>query len=112
MPIPSECLNLMVKRPRLAVPIMLEDNSTIPGVLPSLVIPYMLWVNGNDTVKVYSTDGKFIGGFGSKGNGTGQLELYHPCGICTDRKGRMLVADYGQPPNSNIHITRCLHQVH
>ena len=46
---------------------------------------------GNDTVKVYSTDGRFIGGFGS----TGQLELYHPYGICTDRKGRVLVADYG-----------------
>ena len=37
------------------------------------------------------TDGRFIGGFGSKGNGTGQLS--DPWGICTDGKGRVLVAD-------------------
>ena len=46
---------------------------------------------GNHTVKMYSTDGKFIGGFGGKGNGTGQLS--HPLGICTDGTGRVLVAD-------------------
>ena len=46
---------------------------------------------GNDTVKMYSTDGKFIGGFGGNGNGTGQLS--NPRGICTDGKGRVLVAD-------------------
>ena len=46
---------------------------------------------GNGTVKMYSTDGKFIGGFGGKGNGTGQLSK--PLGICTDGKGRVLVAD-------------------
>ena len=47
--------------------------------------------NGNHTVKMYLTDGKFIGGFGGKGNGTGQLSK--PLGICTDGKGRVLVAD-------------------
>ena len=52
---------------------------------------------GNDTVKMYSTDGRFIGGFGSKGNGAGQLR--DPLGICTDGKGRVLVAD-----NSNKRI--------
>ena len=46
---------------------------------------------GNDTVKMYSTDGRFIGGFGGNGNGTGQLS--NPRGICTDGKGRVLVAD-------------------
>ena len=48
---------------------------------------------GNSTVKKYSTDGKFIGGFGGNGNGTGQLS--NPWGICTDGKGRVLVADFG-----------------
>ena len=46
---------------------------------------------GNGTVKMYSTEGRFIGGFGSNGNGIRQLS--HPYGICTDRKGRVLVAD-------------------
>ena len=46
---------------------------------------------GNYTVKMYSADGRFIGGFGGKGNGTGQLSK--PLGICTDGKGRVLVAD-------------------
>ena len=54
---------------------------------------------GNHTVKIYSTDGKFIGGFGGKGNGAGQLS--NPHGICTDGKGRVLVADYG---NKRIQI--------
>ena len=53
----------------------------------------------NHTVKMFSTDGKFIGGFGSKGNGTGQFS--RPFGICTDGKGRVLVADYG---NNRIQI--------
>ena len=52
---------------------------------------------GNHTVKMYSIDGKFIGGFG--GNGTGQLS--NPWGICTDGKGRVLVADNG---NNRIQI--------
>ena len=54
---------------------------------------------GNHTVKMYSSDGRFIGGFGGKGNGTGQLS--NPWGICTDGKGRVLVADYG---NKRIQI--------
>ena len=54
---------------------------------------------GNGTVKMYSTDGKFIGGFGSKGNGIGQLS--NPYGICTDGKGRVLVADMS---NNRIQI--------
>ena len=48
---------------------------------------------GNHTVKMYSTEGKFIG------NGTGQLSS--PWGICTDGRGRVLVADYG---NNRIQI--------
>ena len=46
---------------------------------------------GNHTVKMYSTDRKFIRGFGGKGSGAGQLSSPH--GICTDGKGRVLVAD-------------------
>ena len=55
--------------------------------------------HGNHSVKMYSTDGKFIGGFGGNGNATGQLS--NPCGICTDGKGRVLVADY-----SNMRIQK------
>ena len=54
---------------------------------------------GNHTVKMYSTDGKFIRGFG--GNGNGKRQLSGPCGICTDGKGRVLVADKG---NKRIQI--------
>ena len=54
---------------------------------------------GNNTVEMYSTDETFIGGFGGKGNGTDQLS--NPRGICTDGKGRVLVADYG---NKRIQI--------
>ena len=55
--------------------------------------------NSSHTVEMYSTDEKFIGGFGGNGNGAGQLN--NPCGICTDGKGRVLVADYG---NKRIQI--------
>ena len=55
--------------------------------------------HGNNTVKMYSTDGKFIGGFGGNGNGTGRLS--NPWGICTDGKGRVLVANSG---NKRIQI--------
>ena len=44
-------------------------------------------------VRMYSTDGKTIGKFGNKGNKDEQLDS--PQGICTDRKGRVLVVDYG-----------------
>ena len=47
---------------------------------------------GNHMVKMYSTDGKFIGGFGGYGKGDGHFK--GPCGICTDGKGRVLVTDY------------------
>ena len=56
---------------------------------------------GNATVKMYSTDGKFIGGFGSNGNGTGQLS--NPYGICTDGKGRVLVADMATTESKYSH---------
>ena len=52
---------------------------------------------GNSTVKMYSTNGRFIDTFGGEGNG----QLSSPCGICTDGKGRVLVADYG---NKKIQI--------
>ena len=44
--------------------------------------------SGNHTVKTYSTDGTFTGGFGTD-------DLETPRGICTDKKGRVLVADRG-----------------
>ncbi len=47
----------------------------------------------NNTIAMYSTNGRFIGSFGGKGTGNGQLS--YPTGICTDGKGRLLVADYG-----------------
>ena len=57
-------------------------------------------VSHSGHIEMYSsTDGRFIGEFGSKGNGAGQLS--HPYGICTDGKGRVLVADYD---NNRIQI--------
>ena len=55
--------------------------------------------NHTEAVKMYSTDGRFIGGFGGNGNGAGQLS--NPRGICTDGKGRVLVTDNG---NKRIQI--------
>ena len=55
--------------------------------------------HGNHTVKMYLTDGRYIGEFGGYGDGTGQLNS--PRGICTDGKGRVLVADQG---NNQIQI--------
>ncbi len=48
-------------------------------------------VSNQCTIKMYSTDGRYIGVFGGYGDGTGQLSS--PYGICTDGKGRVLVAD-------------------
>uniref|UniRef100_A0A1X7TJH4 SMP-30/Gluconolactonase/LRE-like region domain-containing protein n=1 Tax=Amphimedon queenslandica TaxID=400682 RepID=A0A1X7TJH4_AMPQE len=44
-----------------------------------------------------ATTGQYIGQFGSKGNGNGQFS--NPCGISTDGKGNILVAD-----NSNNRV--------
>ena len=41
------------------------------------MIPYMLRVEVNSTVKMYSTDGRLIGGFSGNGNGTDQLSNPH-----------------------------------
>ena len=47
----------------------------------------------NSTITMYSiTGGRFISSFGGKGASNGQL--CNPRGICTDGKGRVLVADY------------------
>ncbi|XP_035659286.1 tripartite motif-containing protein 3-like [Branchiostoma floridae] len=44
-------------------------------------------------VVVYNEHGQFLFQFGSKGSGEGQLD--YPLGICTDRAGNIIVADYG-----------------
>ena len=48
--------------------------------------------NHSHMVKMYSTEERYIGGFGGHGSGNGQFK--GPWGICTDEKGRILVADY------------------
>ena len=55
--------------------------------------------NQSHMVKMYSTEGRFIGRFGGYGSGNGQFN--YPWGICTDEKGRILVADYG---NNRIQV--------
>ncbi len=51
--------------------------------------------SNNNTIKMYSsTDGKHIGRFGGDRNCSGLLG--RPFGICTDGKGRVLVADVGK----------------
>ena len=55
---------------------------------------------GNHTIAKYSIeDGKFLKSFGAGGNGKGQFN--GPYGICTDGKGRLLVAEYS---NNRIQI--------
>ncbi|XP_078573683.1 uncharacterized protein LOC144860388 [Branchiostoma floridae x Branchiostoma japonicum] len=46
---------------------------------------------GNNCVFVYNKDGQFLFQFGCWNSGEGQL--YHPCGICTDRVGNIIVAN-------------------
>ena len=45
---------------------------------------------GNDTIKMFSTKGRFMGGFGSRGNGNGQF--IKPSGVCNGNN-RIMVAD-------------------
>ncbi|XP_078689466.1 tripartite motif-containing protein 2-like [Branchiostoma floridae x Branchiostoma belcheri] len=45
----------------------------------------------NQCVYVYNEDGQFLFQFGGKGSGESQL--WQPCGICTDRAGNIIVAD-------------------
>ncbi|XP_019618127.1 PREDICTED: tripartite motif-containing protein 3-like [Branchiostoma belcheri] len=47
----------------------------------------------NHFVYVYKEDGQFLFQFGGEGSGEGQLK--HPRGICTDRAGNIIVADQG-----------------
>ncbi|XP_066269232.1 tripartite motif-containing protein 3-like [Branchiostoma lanceolatum] len=46
----------------------------------------------NHCIYVYNKNGKFR--FKFKGEGSGK-QLWHPCGICTDRAGNIIVADSG-----------------
>ena len=48
--------------------------------------------NANQMVKMYSTEGRFTGEFGGYGIRNGKFS--QPWGICTDQKGRLLVADF------------------
>ncbi|MCU7905634.1 MAG: NHL repeat-containing protein, partial [Candidatus Thiodiazotropha sp. (ex Epidulcina cf. delphinae)] len=49
--------------------------------------------SGNHRIMTYAADGSFLFGFGSKGDGEGQLDS--PVGIAASRDGRVLVADRG-----------------
>ena len=46
----------------------------------------------NDRVQKFTLTGEYLGQFGSKGSSEGQFS--DPYGICTDGRGRVLVADY------------------
>ena len=70
---------------------LLDNTLYVTGTLNSMVSSSM--------VKVYSTDGGFISGFG--GPGEGNSKFLFPQGICTDGKERVLVAENG---NKQIHI--------
>ena len=48
--------------------------------------------NGNNRVQKFTLTGEYLGQFGSKGSSEGQFNI--PYGICTDGRGRVLVADY------------------
>ena len=70
-----------------------EAGGNLCGPCGITVLDNTLYVVSNDShmVKMYSTDGKFISGFG--GSGKGNSEFSFPIGICTDGKERVLVAD-------------------
>ena len=55
--------------------------------------------NGNNRVQKFTFTGEYLGQFGSYGSGEGQFN--NPCGICTDGRGRVLVADYS---NSRVQV--------
>ena len=45
----------------------------------------------NHCISVFTTDGTFITSFGTEGNGPGQFR--YPCGVTTDKNGRVYVSD-------------------
>ena len=47
----------------------------------------------NNCISVYTASGDYIRRFGSQGSGDRQLS--HPCGICVDGSGRVVVCDQG-----------------
>ena len=49
--------------------------------------------NGNNRVQKFIISGNYLGRFDSKGSGDGQFNAPFSLGICTDRKGHILVAD-------------------
>ena len=66
---------------------------TVPDGI--IILDNVIYVvcQGDNMIKMYSTDKTFIREFGGKGNGNGQFS--RPYSICTDRQGRLLVADSG-----------------
>lgn len=51
-----------------------------------------VWVSStNNRVQVFSSEGKFLGGFGEEGDGPGQFMIPH--GMAFDSKGRLYVVD-------------------
>ena len=53
----------------------------------------------NHRVQKFTLTGEYLGQFGSPGSNDGQFN--GPYGICTDGRGRVLVADYG---NNRVQI--------
>ena len=47
----------------------------------------------NHCISVYTASGDYIRRFGSQGSGDRQLS--HPCGVCVDGSGRVVVCDRG-----------------
>ncbi len=75
-------------------------NLSNPGGLMILDDIVFVASTGNHMIKKYSADdGKYIGEFGGNGDGDGKFNA--PYGVCTDGKGRILVADTN---NSRIQI--------
>ena len=55
--------------------------------------------SGNSCIKMYALNGNHVGTISK--HGTGNTDLNVPCGICSDGKGHLLVADYS---NKRIQI--------
>ena len=72
-----------------------EAGGNLCGPWGITILDNILYVASslNHMVKVYSTDGGFISGFGGRGKGNSVFSL--PQGICTDGKEMVLVAGFG-----------------
>ena len=73
-----------------------SGDGQLNGPFGLTIVDEVLYVvdSNNCRVQKFTLTGKYLGQFGSRGLGLGG-QFKNPFGICSDSKGRVLVADYG-----------------